>query len=864
MSVAMTPAMGQATLQGRVRLPDSSAAAMAMVKVLAADSSTLLRYTRAGSLGEWSIDRVALGQYVLQVAYLGLETWTQRIEVTEAKTRFFDIVLQERPLTLHIVEISAKRIGIVERGDTLEYDLSRYLDSTEYNLKDILNRLPDISVDEEGIRYKGKRVQVALVEGRDVFGGLHKIMTEGIRAEDVKGVQIIRNYTTGAEQVAKEISDKVAVNVQLTDEARRKLKGEVGFLTDANKFVEGNLTFYRTKPKGGYSVIGRANNTGSGLVISPADVLALVDLEDLQPRRIRGSETEKEMLPSFLFPRPDAQRVFDMFTTLNGDVSLSARLNGKLNVRFIETERRMENVLFRLYIQDNALFHGARNRKNKTDMFQASLKNYYRGRRAWIKQHFLLTSTTFPESTRLKGELSGMALENRFFKRDNHLYVQVGIEGGVNIDSQRVLKGYLHYRHNGRRDHAVLQSPGQLFGTRDSLLEQRNNVRETTLLGELALRCPIGTQQLTASLGYSRTSYALEASTLIPQPKPYWDLEAHMSDAGMFGEIALKRQGNFRYSVHAKTTLLQRTFPNAPSTNYRYLLSDIEAGLYRDFSLLNHLYITAGYITSPTPFVHLWRYNRVRDENSLYAERVDSSFVQQEAFVSLEWRVTMDSESGWNISHKASIKKSDVLYQHIPMGNYLLYQSLLAPHVAQLRTRGSIYHRLSSIHTRVGTYLSHEYKSGFAALSERLLGVNNHDLRISLSSAFEGWKRLEIGADHTYVYHSQHYEGQEALIFHYNTTTVRASYRHNNWNANVSLAYHRQRISQALNPFWGLSFHLERRLSKPPILLRLTGRNVLNLQGNDLFMPEFGANYIGTSYFRTIGGQIMAGVAYVF
>ncbi len=142
-------------------------------------------------------------------------------------------------------------------------------------------------------------------------------MTEGIRAEDVKGVQIIRNYTTGAEQVAKEISDKVAVNVQLTDEARRKLKGEVGFLTDASKFVEGNLTFYRTKPKGGYSVIGRANNTGSGLVISPADFLALVDLEDLSTRRIRGSETEKEIVPSFLFPRPDAQRVFDMFTTLN-------------------------------------------------------------------------------------------------------------------------------------------------------------------------------------------------------------------------------------------------------------------------------------------------------------------------------------------------------------------------------------------------------------------------------------------------------------------------------------------------------------------------------------------------------------------
>jgi hypothetical protein len=304
-----------------------------------------------------------------------------------------------------------------------------------------------------------------------------------------------------------------------------------------------------------------------------------------------------------------------------------------------------------------------------------------------------------------------------------------------------VLRGYLHYRHNGRRDRGALQSPERLFGTQDSLLEQRNDARETTLLGELALRCPIGAQQLTASLGYSRTSYALEANTLSPQPEPYWDVEAQMSDAGVFGKIELKRQGNFRYSIHAKTTLLERTFPNAPSTNYRYLLSDIEAGLYRDFSFLNYLYITAGYITSPTPFVHLWRYNRVRDENSLYAERVDSSFVQQEAFVSLNWRVSMDSESFWSISHNASVRKNDVLYQHIPVGNYLLYQSLLAPHVVQLRTQGNIDHRLSPIHTRVGTSIRHEYKSGFAALSERLLGVNNHDY------AFRSRPLSRVGSD---------------------------------------------------------------------------------------------------------------------
>lgn len=94
-------APGQTLLRGKVRLPDSGGAAMALVKLLEADSTTMHRYVRADRAGEWSIEKVMPGQYVLQVAFLGLETWAQRVEVQAGPdTLFFDMTLQEKPFTL--------------------------------------------------------------------------------------------------------------------------------------------------------------------------------------------------------------------------------------------------------------------------------------------------------------------------------------------------------------------------------------------------------------------------------------------------------------------------------------------------------------------------------------------------------------------------------------------------------------------------------------------------------------------------------------------------------------------------------------------------------------------------------------------
>jgi len=861
----LAPVLGQSNLKGRVQLPDSSAATMAIVKLLAVDSATLLSFTSTNMEGNWTLSNIKPGEYVLQTAFLGLETWARRITVTgSTDTFFFDIRLQELPMTLKVVEISSHRIGVVERGDTVQYDLSYYLDSTEYNLKDVLNRLPDMSVEGDGsIRYKGKRVNIALVEGRDLFGQLHKVMTEGIAAENVKGVQIIRAYKTGAEQEAAELSDKVAVNVQLTDEARQKFNGDAGFATDAHKFFEGNVTLYQTLPKWGYSFILRGNNTGNS-TISGSDLIALMDFEEGTGTKgvLQGTS---ELVSPLLAPQPDAQSSLEILSALNIDASWNARWNSNLNVRYIQADRKMENVLFRLYIQDMAEFSGVRSRRYDSNIWQANLKNDYRGDGLWMKQRLALNINRLPVEANTNGVLAGNPFENRFFQNAGQLQLKAALEGGIGVDTHMMLIGRVKYEYFSKFDQIRLQSPSPLFNTGDSLLDQHNDMRDALLNTALSFRCMIGAQQLTTSLGYSHIAYSLEANTFAAQPAEQWNLEGRMNDAGMYGEIALGHKGKRRYRASAKINVLQRTFPTGPSAGYRYMPTEIRGGYYHDFSVLNSLYINAGFNTSPTPFVHLWRYNRIRNENTVYAEQLDSSFLQQEAFVNLIYRFTsQDNSYMLFLTQTAAIKKNEVLYQTIPNGNYLLYQSLLAPSVTQLSTSGRMGYRVKPIAITFNAIIMHEFKTGFAILSEQLLGVRNQNTDFTLSMSYEGLKRFNITIGHTYKHSVQRYEGQDAFQFPDNRTYTTASYRHHNWLANISASYHYQQFSSMSNQYMVLDFGVERRFTKPSLRIRLTGRNVLNLKGNPMIMPDFGANYTGLSRFQTIGGQVLAGIAYVF
>ncbi|MGS0526598.1 hypothetical protein ACU8V7_16910 [Zobellia nedashkovskayae] len=56
------------------------------------------------------------------------------------------------------------------KGDTIVYDTDAFVSGTEKKLKDVLENLPGIEINDDGqIEVEGKTVSKVMVEGKDFF-----------------------------------------------------------------------------------------------------------------------------------------------------------------------------------------------------------------------------------------------------------------------------------------------------------------------------------------------------------------------------------------------------------------------------------------------------------------------------------------------------------------------------------------------------------------------------------------------------------------------------------------------------------------------------------------------------------------------
>ncbi len=852
----------QGVIRGLVMESDSTVVPMAVVKLLGADSATLVHHTRSRLSGEWVIVGVQPGHYVLHVSSLGLEPWVERVTIKDSDSLFFTVVLQEVPITLRVVEISASKIGIIEHGDTLIYDLSLYRDSSDTNLKDILNRLPDISVGEGGIMYKGKRVNLALVEGRDIFGSLHKAMTESIAAGDIKGIQIIRNYKDATEQEARAQSDKIALNVQLTDVAREKLNGDIRLGAGLMKFAEGGLVAYRTKDKWGYSLILKANNTGEP-VISALDFLGLELDEVMEEPKKFSSASSEELIRSMLRIRPDIQQQMDGLAAINmeGDWHLSWK--SKANIRLITTNKTGESVVLRQFLQKNAILLGRQFRRDNYTPLQINISNNYRGNRKWLKQKLFIGTHEASDNVTLNGELSGLYIENQFLHRTGTIDIKTMTEGGLRIDSTRTLSTKIGYEYNRLREVTNLSSSDIVPGTSEASLLQFHVPEKATLSANISLQQTKGAQQITSSIGYFQTSYRLASSTEPQPPAGVWSLHTHVRDINNYcsAEWSL-RSDTLRYRAQVRIDYMQRTFVENFLV-HRYILPSLQLGVYRDFSILHHLYFTLNYEKTPAPFQNLWRYNRIRSENTFFDERVDSFFTQNKVSANISYARTERGKYLLMIRQELAWKGNEVLYQAVPIESWLIYRSFLSPSTLQINTNLMGNWRIRPLRLTPSFNLSHTYNRGLTALGNDILNFESSEIFCKTTFNLEIKQALNIRLHYNPNHTNQSFGGGSPLRLTSHRLGGGLSYSNSRFKANLSVSYNAQSLSQVSNRYWLLNFDAEYKFSKPRIRVYIIGENALNLQGNILLLPDFSPTYYGFSRFQTIGGRIMLGAAYL-
>ena len=177
----------------------------------------------------------------------------------------FPLAVALTPEPTQIREITVKAPDILQKGDTLVYNVEKFADEQDRSIADVLKKMPGIEVSESGqVRYNGEPINKFYIEGSDLLEGRYGLASNNISHKDVKNVEIMENHQPVRALEGIEHSEQAALNLRLKEDAKLRwvgtLNGGAGFspaLWDASLFA------MRIAGKWQSMESFKANNTGA-------------------------------------------------------------------------------------------------------------------------------------------------------------------------------------------------------------------------------------------------------------------------------------------------------------------------------------------------------------------------------------------------------------------------------------------------------------------------------------------------------------------------------------------------------------------------------------------------------------------------
>lgn len=244
----------------------------ATVLLLNLPDSTMEEYALTNEKGVFKITAPKSSDYLLQVSYMGYETYEQLLDLKE-KIALGDIVMQEKTALLDAVEVTEERIPIRMKGDTLEYAADAFETKEHDNVETLLKQLPGVQVDRNGaVKAQGENVDRILVDGKEFFGDNPEIAMKNLPADAVDKVQVYDRKSEMAEFSGVDDGvKKKTINLKLKKDKKHGFFGNIaagyghdipsqGNQNASPHRYKGNLSLNYFNPSMRLSTIGAINN----------------------------------------------------------------------------------------------------------------------------------------------------------------------------------------------------------------------------------------------------------------------------------------------------------------------------------------------------------------------------------------------------------------------------------------------------------------------------------------------------------------------------------------------------------------------------------------------------------------------------
>ena len=246
-------------------ISDETNQPLPFVNIVIQDSlNVIVAYTYSSEKGLYNLKTSRKGNLKLKVSSLGFESKTLSINLKSKTEITKNITLKEVPYSLDEVIITTdKPISI--KKDTITFKVNRFLQGNEAVVEDLLKKIPGVTVNSEGtIKIGNQEIEKLMIDGDDFFDKGYKILSKNMPPDQIDKIELLQKYSNNKLLKGVEESDKVALNLVLKEDAKRKWFGNFAVGYDATFSNRYSLRSYSMNfgKKSKYIFLTNFNNIG--------------------------------------------------------------------------------------------------------------------------------------------------------------------------------------------------------------------------------------------------------------------------------------------------------------------------------------------------------------------------------------------------------------------------------------------------------------------------------------------------------------------------------------------------------------------------------------------------------------------------
>lgn len=233
---------------------------------LTSSKDTLI--TASSASGSFKFDKITGDNLRISFSMLGYQIYFRSYPMADNIPSFMVpevVLIPQSSLIKEVVII--KKIPVVYKQDTIQYNLDAFNFRKNALLEEGLRQLPGIQVSRDGSVYSnGQLISSVLVDGKKFFGGDVLTATRNLPIEFIKQLQVVDYYGSYAEAkgIKTEDPEKV-INIVLKDDRKKISFGQVTSGAGTSDRYLGSVGFNKFNDGREFSVIGSINNTNTSL-----------------------------------------------------------------------------------------------------------------------------------------------------------------------------------------------------------------------------------------------------------------------------------------------------------------------------------------------------------------------------------------------------------------------------------------------------------------------------------------------------------------------------------------------------------------------------------------------------------------------